>query len=204
VAEIEPSIGDYWPGPLVEHKLAVSHLPLATKDIFLENIEKRRPANSALRGFRSVEKRILRTFSDATDVEERLKNLGVVSKCLLALVSTLPFLLTLPHWLQQTSVESYKLSVESLQQRLVDLAQIHTRESLGQIEEEATVFSKLELEAATNAISSSFLIPDGYSTGEALPDVGSVELQMVTGALANLIAFNAAINWIRGSIEKLE
>jgi len=204
LTEMDPSVVEHLPRSIVDQSIPPSSLPFVSKEDILQALVAHRTRYSALYTFQVIQKRILQLLLRNDDVEERLQGLGFVSKCLLALVSTLPYIFTLPYSLRQTYIDSYQICLSHLRQRLIDLAKAHSSDILGQIEQQVSVSGQLELKVAAGTISSTFLIPEGYSAVDALPHVTAAQLQGVTAALANLIAFNAAISWIRDSVEGIE
>jgi hypothetical protein len=199
ILEIDPSADKEL--PMMEQRIPSSQVAL-TMDLgetdCVHEVRRRYPPKAA---FNVIEEKILGYFSRGANVQERLKGLHLASRMLLALVSALPFVITLPYWLRRSYTEAYKLNMPKLREILIRLAKAHSSDVFDQLEEELLVQGQLELEVAVRTISSKFAVPRGYTPSTALPSLPASQLQMVIAAMADLLAANSAMDSIAATIQ---
>lgn len=146
--------------------------------------------------FSLVEGHVLNLISAGNNPQQRMKNLHFSLRWLLAIASSIPFILCLPYWLRKPFITSYTLDMNALR-----------ASSSGMIEEFSTRFLRgiggmialEQQEAVDHAVAnleSSFVVPTGYSPLTGLPGVTIQDVQRVIAAHTDLSAVQAVLSSI--------
>lgn len=103
-----------------------------------QHVEELRSRYTVSRAFSEVELRMFKTLNQKDDFQERIRHLGQVSRALLAVASLIPFILSLPYWLQKSYVQAYTLNLLSLRPALLHEAVSQSSTLLNRLEGQIT------------------------------------------------------------------
>ncbi|KIM27962.1 hypothetical protein M408DRAFT_329631 [Serendipita vermifera MAFF 305830] len=163
-----------------------------SEDLF-PHVDEIRTRYTITGAFSQTQLRVLKVLTLKDDFQ-RLRHLGAVSRFLLSIASTIPFILTLPYWLNKSYVQAYTLSLQSLRPVLIQEAKL----------ESTKFFDILESQLVADALRQTQTVGKEFPPA---PHRGSVSMsidgiQRLIAMSANIIALSTTAEAMQTAVSK--